>query len=211
MKRIYTFKNGYGKLLDYKEGIYGVSRLWNQLIHSVVKTSEVLDLTAMETILLMDEYLGGEFESDDELVRICVRLDDISEKFINESGLSGGFIMTYIVKWCLVDDTDIYGMIKKMGDLRKQLMGQSLPVIDERTVMKQTSINSTHTVEKPKVPKTTEQVASAIEEKDDTPKLKKRKKLEDLPIRKKSSAVERAKQMLENDTVQTSPLLSEFL
>ena len=211
MKRIYTFKNGYGKLLDYKEGIYGVSRLWNQLIHSLVKTSEVLDLTAMETILLMDEYLGGEFESADELVRICVRLDDISEKFINESGLSGGFIMTYIVKWCLVDDTDIYGMIKKMGDLRKQLMGQSLPAMEERMVMKQTPIKSAHTVEKPKVPKTKEQVATLIEETDDTPKLKKRKKLEDLPTRKKPSAVERAKQMLENDTVQTSPLLSEFL
>ena len=118
----YRYTKQYGKFNDVKPE-EGTSMLIRQIINSMIKMSEDLNLTPLEVVSLIDSQIGGTYEREDALVKIYVNLDVEQKRFAQGVG-SGRFMVATIMDMVLRSGSTLLGFIGQIGLIRRQLFGE---------------------------------------------------------------------------------------
>ena len=114
----------------------GTSMLIRQIINSMIKMSEDLNLTPLEVVSLIDSQIGGTYERKDALVKIYVNLNEEQKRFAQGVG-SGRFMVATIMDMVLRSESTLLGFIGQIGLIRRQLFGEDnfeIPKIIETKV-----------------------------------------------------------------------------
>ena len=101
----------------------GTSMLIRQIINSMIKMSEDLNLTPLEVVSLIDSQIGGTYERKDALVKIYVNLNEEQKRFAQGVG-SGRFMVATIMDMVLRSESTLLGFIGQIGLIRRQLFGE---------------------------------------------------------------------------------------
>ena len=101
----------------------GTSMLIRQIINSMIKVSEDLNLTPLEVVSLIDSQIGGTYERKDALVKIYVNLNEEQKRFAQGVG-SGRFMVATIMDMVLRSESTLLGFIGQIGLIRRQLFGE---------------------------------------------------------------------------------------
>ena len=101
----------------------GTSMLIRQIINSMIKMSEDLNLTPLEVVSLIDSQIGGTYERKDALVKIYVNLNKEQKRFAQGVG-SGRFMVATIMDMVLRSESTLLGFIGQIGLIRRQLFGE---------------------------------------------------------------------------------------
>ena len=131
----YRYTKQYGKFNDVKPE-EGTSMLIRQIINSMIKMSEDLNLTPLEVVSLIDSQIGGTYERKDALVKIYVNLNEEQKRFAQGVG-SGRFMVATIMDMVLRSESTLLGFIGQIGLIRRQLFGEDnfeIPKIIETKV-----------------------------------------------------------------------------
>ena len=110
--------------------------LIRQIINSMIKMSEDLNLTPLEVVSLIDSQIGGTYERKDALVKIYVNLNEEQKRFAQGVG-SGRFMVATIMDMVLRSESTLLGFIGQIGLIRRQLFGEDnfeIPKIIETKV-----------------------------------------------------------------------------
>lgn len=118
----YRYTKQYGKFNDVKPE-EGTSMLIRQIINSMIKMSEDLNLTPLEVVSLIDSQIGGTYERKDALVKIYVNLNKEQKRFAQGVG-SGRFMVATIMDMVLRSESTLLGFIGQIGLIRRQLFGE---------------------------------------------------------------------------------------
>lgn len=118
----YRYTKQYGKFNDVKPE-EGTSMLIRQIINSMIKMSEDLNLTPLEVVSLIDSQIGGTYERKDALVKIYVNLNEEQKRFAQGVG-SGRFMVATIMDMVLRSESTLLGFIGQIGLIRRQLFGE---------------------------------------------------------------------------------------
>ena len=118
----YRYTKQYGKFNDVKPE-EGTSMLIRQIINSMIKMSEDLNLTPLEVVSLIDSQIGGTYEREDALVKIYVNLNEEQKRFAQGVG-SGRFMVATIMDMVLRSESTLLGFIGQIGLIRRQLFGE---------------------------------------------------------------------------------------
>jgi hypothetical protein len=118
----YRYTKQYGKFNDVKPE-EGTSMLIRQIINSMIKMSEDLNLTPLEVVSLIDSQIGGTYERKDVLVKIYVNLNEEQKRFAQGVG-SGRFMVATIMDMVLRSESTLLGFIGQIGLIRRQLFGE---------------------------------------------------------------------------------------
>ena len=118
----YRYTKQYGKFNDVKPE-EGTSMLIRQIINSMIKVSEDLNLTPLEVVSLIDSQIGGTYERKDALVKIYVNLNEEQKRFAQGVG-SGRFMVATIMDMVLRSESTLLGFIGQIGLIRRQLFGE---------------------------------------------------------------------------------------
>lgn len=118
----YRYTKQYGKFNDVKPE-EGTSMLIRQIINSMIKMSEDLNLTPLEVVSLIDSQIGGTYERKDALVKIYVNLNEEQKRFAQGVG-SGRFMVATIMDMVLRSKSTLLGFIGQIGLIRRQLFGE---------------------------------------------------------------------------------------
>ena len=118
----YRYTKQYGKFNDVKPE-EGTSMLIRQIINSMIKMSEDLNLTPLEVVSLIDSQIGGTYERKDALVKIYVNLNEEQKRFAQGVG-SGRFMVATIMDIVLRSESTLLGFIGQIGLIRRQLFGE---------------------------------------------------------------------------------------
>ena len=97
--------------------------LIRQIINSMIKMSEDLNLTPLEVVSLIDSQIGGTYERKDALVKIYVNLNEEQKRFAQGVG-SGRFMVATIMDMVLRSESTLLGFIGQIGLIRRQLFGE---------------------------------------------------------------------------------------
>lgn len=97
--------------------------LIRQIINSMIKMSEDLNLTPLEVVSLIDSQIGGTYERKDALVKIYVNLNEEQKRFAQGVG-SGRFMVATIMDMVLRSGSTLLGFIGQIGLIRRQLFGE---------------------------------------------------------------------------------------
>lgn len=101
----------------------GTSMLIRQIINSMIKMSEDLNLTPLEVVSLIDSQIGGTYERKDALVKIYVNLNEEQKRFAQGVG-SGRFMVATIMDMVLRSESTLLGFIGQIGLIRRRLFGE---------------------------------------------------------------------------------------
>ena len=101
----------------------GTSMLIRQIINSMIKMSEDLNLTPLEVVSLIDSQIRGTYERNDALVKIYVNLNEEQKRFAQGVG-SGRFMVATIMDMVLRSESTLLGFIGQIGLIRRQLFGE---------------------------------------------------------------------------------------
>ena len=118
----YRYTKQYGKFNDVKPE-EGTSMLIRQIINSMIKMSEDLNLTPLEVVSLIDSQIQGTYEREDALVKIYVNLNEEQKRFAQGVG-SGRFMVATIMDMVLRSESTLLGFIGQIGLIRRQLFGE---------------------------------------------------------------------------------------
>ena len=118
----YRYTKQYGKFNDVKPE-EGTSMLIRQIINSMIKMSEDLNLTPLEVVSLIDSQIRGTYERNDALVKIYVNLNEEQKRFAQGVG-SGRFMVATIMDMVLRSESTLLGFIGQIGLIRRQLFGE---------------------------------------------------------------------------------------
>lgn len=118
----YRYTKQYGKFNDVKPE-EGTSMLIRQIINSMIKMSEDLNLTPLEVVSLIDSQIGGTYERKDALVKIYVNLNEEQKRFAQGVG-SGRFMVATIMDMVLRSESTLLGFIGQIGLIRRRLFGE---------------------------------------------------------------------------------------
>lgn len=118
----YRYTKQYGKFNDVKPE-EGTSMLIRQIINSMIKMSEDLNLTPLEVVSLIDSQIGGTYEREDVLVKIYVNLNEEQKRFAQGVG-SGRFMVATIMDMVLRSESTLLGFIGQIGLIRRRLFGE---------------------------------------------------------------------------------------
>ena len=118
----YRYTKQYGKFNDVKPE-EGTSMLIRQIINSMIKMSEDLNLTPLEVVSLIDSQIGGTYERKDALVKIYVNLNEEQKRFAQGVG-SGRFMVATIMDMVLRSESTLLGFIGQIGLIRSRLFGE---------------------------------------------------------------------------------------
>ena len=97
--------------------------LIRQIINSMIKMSEDLNLTPLEVVSLIDSQIQGTYEREDALVKIYVNLNEEQKRFAQGVG-SGRFMVATIMDMVLRSESTLLGFIGQIGLIRRQLFGE---------------------------------------------------------------------------------------
>ena len=97
--------------------------LIRQIINSMIKMSEDLNLTPLEVVSLIDSQIGGTYERKDALVKIYVNLNEEQKRFAQGVG-SGRFMVATIMDMVLRSESTLLGFIGQIGLIRRRLFGE---------------------------------------------------------------------------------------
>lgn len=150
----YRYTKQYGKFNDVKPE-EGTSMLIRQIINSMIKMSEDLNLTPLEVVSLIDSQIGGTYERKDALVKIYVNLNEEQKRFAQGVG-SGRFMVATIMDMVLRSESTLLGFIGQIGLIRRQLFGEDnfeIPKVNKTKVEPEVKVVVEPKIAKPKVTK----------------------------------------------------------
>lgn len=111
--------------------------LIRQIINSMIKMSEDLNLTPLEVVSLIDSQIQGAYVRKDALVKIYVNLNEEQKRFAQGVG-SGRFMVATIMDMVLRSESTLLGFIGQIGLIRRQLFGEDNFEIPKGIVAKST-------------------------------------------------------------------------
>ena len=201
----------------------GTSMLIRQIINSMIKMSEDLNLTPLEVVSLIDSQIGGTYERADALVKIYVNLNEEQKRFAQGVG-SGRFMVATIMDMVLRSESTLLGFIGQIGLIRRQLFGednfdtQVKPKVNETKVKPavKTEVRVEPKATKPKVtkPKPKVEIKPVVEpEKAETKVEVKPEKIEVKPEVKSTRRSKVAENLREGigEVVVTNTLIDDFM